>query len=192
MRERRTCKGTQRFSICTKLLSRAFICTLLGLWLCSPSVTDGCLLCASILCVCLGCRKQGNGIGGWNVGFDMMIRATNISTSLTKIIDAPPHLRNNLVRRLEWECLGIHPSEEGNVPSILLFQPGTRHGQSVQLNCLPHVHADLNQIRQYGGNIAARMKPDRKPKALANCKEFFITRLEHLPPEPRIHHEPAL
>jgi hypothetical protein len=58
---------------------------------------------------------------------------------------------------------------------------------TVALNWVQHLHADFNQVPDYGSNSAAGVERYVKTVSLAHLSVLLQERLDHLPPSIRAH-----
>src|SRR6056297_118680 len=91
----------------------------------------------------------------------MMIRLADISAAFAKRLDAITNFFLYLLRVLKRKRLSIYGTEESDLISILLFQLLRRYRQGMELDRLPDIKTDIDQIRQNIQNMPARMEPDR-------------------------------
>lgn len=96
----------------------------------------------------LSCRlEQSHGVLGRDIGLDVMVRPTNVSSSFAQRSNTPFDLGTDFGRFGKREPLGADPTEEGDVPAVLPFEFFGRDGQCVQLNGFPYIDTDVDQVR---------------------------------------------
>ena len=115
--------------------------------------------------------EQCHSILGRHIRLDVVVGTADVAAVFAQNLDAPNDLFPHLVGPNERQALSVDPAEEAQVLAEFLLQFLGGHGQRMQLDRLPDIHSDLDQIGQDGGDIPARVKPDQLTGLLADFED---------------------
>jgi hypothetical protein len=102
------------------------------------------------------------------------------------------HYGLDFIGRQKRQSLRTDSPEESQVSAVLLLELLWRYGQCVQLHRLPHIHPNVNQVRQYLGDVTARVKPEVLACPFADFKQLGVSWLQVLAPQLGVDHHPSL